>query len=101
MSFKSIRPKLEQMLSIHIGMRKSLGMHVLDVPIPDLIQFLKWVFIAQLLYVWGIAIIKFSILAFYWRLFSVAARIPIAVVCAIVFAWIMSLVCYGHSLFFI
>jgi hypothetical protein len=73
-------------------MRKSLGIHVTEVEIPDLIQFLKYVFAGQLLYVWAIAIIKFSILAFYWRLFSVSARIPIFIVTFIVFAWIMALV---------
>jgi hypothetical protein len=75
-------------------MRKSLGVHVTTVMLePDALRkFLLYVFAGQLLYVWAIAVIKFSILAFYWRLFSVTARVPIAILTFVVFAWIMSLV---------
>ncbi|KAF2794214.1 hypothetical protein K505DRAFT_337152 [Melanomma pulvis-pyrius CBS 109.77] len=74
-----------------IGMRKSLGHQVTEVETADLIQFLYYVFWGQILYLTSIAITKFSILAFYWRLFSVTARIPIMVVTFVVFAWLMSL----------
>lgn len=74
-----------------IGMRPYLGRQVTELELDEVIDFLKWVYWGQLLYVWAIPVIKFSILAFYWRLFSVAARIPIFVVTAIVAAWLIAL----------
>lgn len=74
------------------GMRPYIGKQVTELQIPEVIQFLKLVFWGQILYVWAIPVIKFSILAFYWRLFSVSARIPIWIAFFIVFAWLMALV---------
>ncbi|KAF2108557.1 hypothetical protein BDV96DRAFT_587417 [Lophiotrema nucula] len=74
-----------------IGMRPYLGKQVTELEIPQVIDFLKYVFWGQIVYVWAIPVIKFSILAFYWRLFSVAARVPILIASFIVFAWLMAL----------
>ncbi|KAF2649985.1 hypothetical protein K491DRAFT_721173 [Lophiostoma macrostomum CBS 122681] len=79
-----------------LGMRKSLGMHVTDIlqtptGIADLTSFLKYVFVGQIFYLLGIAVVKFSIIAFYWRLFAVTARIPIFIMAGVVFSWLMAL----------
>lgn len=77
-------------------MGPNLGLHVIeDVPISDVIGFLKFLFAGQLLYVISLATIKFTILAFYWRLFSVALRIPILIALFIVTAWALSVVRFG------
>lgn len=74
-------------------MRKSLGMHVTSILDPfQIIDFLRNVFIAQLLYVVGIATIKFTVLAFYWRLFAVNARIAIYIVTFMAVGWLIALV---------
>lgn len=75
-----------------IGMRPYLGRQVTDLEMPQVVEFLEYVFWGQIIYVWSIPVIKFSILAFYWRLFSVAARVPILAVSFIVFSWLMALV---------
>ncbi|OAL53653.1 hypothetical protein IQ07DRAFT_677114 [Pyrenochaeta sp. DS3sAY3a] len=74
-----------------IGMRPYLGRQVTELELPDIVKFLEYVFWGQIVYVWSIPVIKFSILAFYWRLFSVAARAPILAVTFIVFSWLMAL----------
>lgn len=75
-------------------MRKSLGMHLATITDPaQIIDFLKMIFIGNILYVWGIATIKFSVLAFYWRLFSVNARLVIYIVTFMAAAWLIALVC--------
>jgi hypothetical protein len=80
------------MLINDTGMRPYLGRQVTELELPDVVKFLEYVFWGQIVYVWSIPVIKFSILAFYWRLFSVAARAPILVVTFIVFSWLMALV---------
>jgi hypothetical protein len=77
-------------------MRPTLGHQATELQLEQIIQFLYYVFIGQIFYLTSIAITKFSILAFYWRLFSLTARIPILVVTFIVFAWLMCLVCLSH-----
>lgn len=42
---------------------------------------------AALAYVSAIAFIKYTILAFYWRLFSVTAQTPIIIITISVVAW--------------
>ena len=54
---------------------------------PTIVTFLQYVFPAQILYVVALAFIKGSILAFYWRLFAIKARIPLLIGATIVFAW--------------
>ncbi|KAH7018654.1 hypothetical protein B0J12DRAFT_722435 [Macrophomina phaseolina] len=76
-----------------IGMRKSLGLHIAEITDPDrIIEFLKIVYIIQIMYVWAISITKFSVLAFYWRLFSVSARITIWIVTFMAVSWFVALV---------
>jgi hypothetical protein len=78
------------------GMRPTLGHQAADLQLEQVIQFLYYVFWGQILYLTSIAITKFSILAFYWRLFSLTARIPILIVTFVVFSWLMCLVCLSH-----
>lgn len=58
-------------------------------------EFLKFLISASLTYVCAIAFIKYTILAFYWRLFSVTARIPIGILTASVVAWQVIFVSHG------
>lgn len=74
------------------GMRQTLGHQAADLELEQIIEFLYYVFWGQILYLTSIAITKFSILAFYWRLFALTARIPILIVTLVVFAWLLSLV---------
>lgn len=53
---------------------------------------MTFVFPAQLLYVIALAFIKCSLLAFYWRLFSIRSRIPIIIGAVIVVAWCIAVV---------
>jgi hypothetical protein len=77
-------------------MRQTLGHQATDLELEQVIGFLYYVFWGQILYLTSIAITKFSILAFYWRLFALTARIPILVVTFVVFAWLVSLVRLPH-----
>ncbi|RMZ12218.1 hypothetical protein D0864_00759 [Hortaea werneckii] len=75
-----------------IGMRPWLGKHAgTEVSIPHVVEFLRNLFVAQLLYTVCITLNKSTILAFYWRLFSVRSRIPILAVTAVVVAWFLSI----------
>lgn len=56
--------------------------------------FLKNLYAAALLYCLAIAFIKFTILAFYWKLFSIAARIPIIILAVSVGCWLVILVSF-------
>jgi hypothetical protein len=57
------------------------------VTVDELGVFLKYLMAASLTYVSAIAFIKYTILAFYWRLFSVTAQMPIIVLSVSVVAW--------------
>ena len=74
-------------------MRKSLGVHITDITNPlDIVDFLKSVFIGQILYTFSITTIKLSVLAFYWRLFEIKARITIYIVTAMSISWCIAIV---------
>jgi hypothetical protein len=94
--------KLDPVLTEPPGMWPALGIHIAELMgRPDgleiITRFLKMVFIGQLLYTFGVAVSKFAILAFYWRLFSITARIPIYIMSFIVFGWLTGIVS-AHSL---
>ncbi|CAG9989602.1 unnamed protein product [Clonostachys byssicola] len=79
-----------------IGLRPYLGRNAgEDVPMDEVELFSKCLFAAALTYCVAIAFIKFTILAFYWKLFSVTARIPIMVIFASVAAWLITFLCLG------
>jgi hypothetical protein len=65
---------------------------LIDMPPEEQTEFLKYFFASSLLYIVTIAFIKFTVLAFYWRLFSVKARIPITILTLSVFIWLVSIV---------
>jgi hypothetical protein len=76
-------------------MRKSLGLHVTefaDVDPTRIVDFLRNVFIGQILYTFAITAIKFSVLAFYSRLFSVKGRVTIYIVTAMAASWCIAIV---------
>jgi hypothetical protein len=73
-------------------MRKSLGVHIIILTPPDIIDFLKSVFIGQILYTFSITTIKLSVLAFYWRLFEIKARTTIYIVTAMSLSWCLAIV---------
>ena len=75
-----------------VGVRPQLGRHANELDLPTIIQFMKFVFPAQLLYVVALAFIKCSLLAFYWRLFSIRSRGPIIAGVVIVIAWCIAVV---------
>ncbi|KAH7073652.1 hypothetical protein BKA63DRAFT_38141 [Paraphoma chrysanthemicola] len=75
-----------------IGMRKSLGVHLPTITDMSRIEdFLKNIFIANILYTLSITTIKLSILAFYWRLFGVTASIVIYIVTFMSLAWCIAI----------
>jgi hypothetical protein len=78
-------------------MRPMLGRHVTDLENPlSIIDFLKGIWVAQIFYTMSIANIKFVVLAFYWRLFSVKMRMTIWVMAGACIAWFVAIV--RHSL---
>lgn len=54
-------------------------------------NFLRWIFVLQMIYTISISLNKFTILAFYWRLFSVKVRWPIYIMTFVVFGWLVSI----------
>ena len=80
------------MLIIPSGLRSTIGRHVTDISPEELVGALKYNFTASLIYIWTVAFIKFTILAFYWQIFSIITRIPIAVVAFTVAVWLTTLV---------
>ncbi|CAH0027323.1 unnamed protein product [Clonostachys rhizophaga] len=82
-----------------IGVRPYLGKHVgtgeSEVNPEQLEYFLKCLYVASISYVVSIVFIKLTILAFYWKLFSVAARWPIRILAASVVAWLIAFVYLG------
>jgi hypothetical protein len=76
-----------------------LGLHVMELSNPLMIvDFLKIVFIANIFYTLCIANIKFVVLAFYWRLFSVQTRTMIWVVAGMCLAWFIAIVRLSSNL---
>ena len=69
-----------------------IGHDVEEYSIPQLIQFLKYVYALQILYATSIGMIKASLLCLFWRLFSVRNRIPLIIAAGIVFAWTIATV---------
>lgn len=74
-------------------MRESLGLHATEIQDPaQAIAFLKNIYVGNILYTLSITAIKLSVLAFYWRLFEIKARITIYIVTAAAIIWCISIV---------
>ena len=74
-------------------MRESLGLHITEITDPlQIIRFLKNIYVGQILYTLSITAIKLSVLAFYWRLFEIKARLTIYVVTGASIAWCTAIV---------
>lgn len=70
-----------------------LGLHVTQLADQMMIvDFLKYIWVAQIIYTFAIANIKFVVLAFYWRLFSVKMRAAIWIVAGMCIAWFIAIV---------
>ena len=65
-----------------------LGRHVWTAPPDAAVAWAKALFVAEISYTCIICSVKFSLLAFYWRIFKQSKiRIPIYVLGAVVSAW--------------
>lgn len=74
-------------------MRPSLGLHISDITdLDQVMDFLKNIYIGNILYTLTITSIKLSVLAFYWRLFEIKARFTIIIVTCCSIAWCISIV---------
>jgi hypothetical protein len=74
-------------------MRPMLGLHITQLPNPLMIvEFLKTIYIANILYTLAITANKFVVLAFYWRLFSIKMRKTIWLVGGLCAAWFIAIV---------
>lgn len=81
-------------------MRDSLGLHIYEIENPlQIIAFLKNIYVGNILYTLCITSVKLSVLAFYWRLFEIKARITIYIVTAAAIAWCTAIVSHAfpHS----
>ncbi|RMZ71660.1 integral membrane [Pyrenophora seminiperda CCB06] len=75
-----------------IGMRPSLGLHITDITdLQQIMDFLRNIYVGQILYTLSITSIKLSVLAFYWRLFEIKARFTIIAVTACSIAWCIAI----------
>ena len=80
-----------------LGLRQSLGKGASAAVSPrEQGDFLKYLFATSLIYPLTIAFIKFTILAFYWRLFSVIARNPLIILTCLVFTWLITLMRFSY-----
>jgi hypothetical protein len=85
---------MKLVLTKSTGMWPALSVHIAELmALPNGLE----IIIGQLLYTFGVAISKFAILAFYWRLFSITARIPIYIMSFVAFGWLTGIVS-AHSL---
>lgn len=83
------------LIDLPSDMRISLGLHITTITNPfQIIDFLKNIYIANLLYTCCITCTKLSILGFYWRLFSLKARYVIYATLGAVIAWWIAIVCF-------
>jgi hypothetical protein len=88
--------KIKRPLTCFKELRPVLGRHAVDVPASEDARYQRFFFAAALLYIVTIGFVKFTVLAFYWRLFSIKARRPIAILAFAVFSWLVSYV--SHAL---
>jgi hypothetical protein len=73
-----------------------LGSHAADVlawpdGVAQINNFLRWIFVQQMVYTISITLNKLTILAFYWRLFSVKVRWPIYIMTFVAVGWLISM----------
>ena len=74
--------------STHLVVGHGLGRHVWCGPPDAALAWSKGLFISEISYTCIICSVKFSLLAFYWRLFKQSTiRVPIYILAAIVSAW--------------
>lgn len=57
-----------------------------------MLHFLEFLYAAGLVYLCAIVFIKFTILAFYWRIFSLTVRLPMIIFGILITVWFVVLV---------
>ena len=63
----------------------------------EVVGFFKALYVVELVYIYAIAFIKFSILLFYRRIFSVSTtKLPAYIIGATVLAWLTALVRFSR-----
>ena len=79
-----------------LGLILGLGKHIEVIPPADIIHVIKGVFASEFLYTSVITCVKYSILCFYWRIFSISSiKLPIYILGTIITGW--SLACVGWA----
>jgi hypothetical protein len=75
--------------------RGGFGKHIWAAPLDGLEVYFHGLFIAEYLYTMSIVLVKWSILALYWRIFGSvrSTRLPIWILFGIVSAWGTAVVC--------
>ena len=82
-------------MTISLGIGHGLGTHIFRFanPLEPLYWFLLDLFIGEILYAISIMLTKFSILAFYWRIFGCSSmRFPIYGLVFVVLAWALGVI---------
>jgi len=87
--------KIKKLLTRFKELRPVLGRHEVNVPASEDAKYQLYFFIASLLYIVTVGFVKLTVLAFYWRLFSIKARIPLAILTFCVFSWLVSYVSHA------
>ena len=75
--------------------RGGFGKHIWAAPLDGFEVYFHGLFIAEYLYTMSIVLVKWSILAFYWRIFGSVSltRLPIWILFGIISAWGIAVVC--------
>lgn len=75
------------LMQTEIGLRQGYGQHYEILGEEYATNFFKNLFVGEILYALVICLVKFSILAFYWRLFAATIRVPCYILGFIVTSW--------------
>lgn len=76
-----------------LGIQQGYGLHyeVLD-PNIFLTHFFKNLFAGEILYLSVLCLVKYSILAFYWRIFARSIRLPVQILAGVTTLWGLAVV---------
>ena len=74
------------------GIVQGYGLHFQVLGATFVTDFFRNLFTGEILYATVLCLVKFSILAFYWRLFNTSIRLPIYILGAVTAAWWIAIV---------
>ena len=74
------------------GVRRGFGLHLWVLGPGYLTEFFKFLFAGEIMYFVILCLVKYSILAFYRRIFARNVRIPVYILAGFVTAWGISMV---------